>query len=50
VHLSACIYFVCLLHMLGVVTEPKLLKSHPALWVPMISTADIVAVHNIVHE
>jgi hypothetical protein len=33
----------------GVVTEPKLLKSHPALWMPMINTADLVAVRKCIH-
>jgi acetyl-CoA C-acetyltransferase len=27
----------------GVAVERKLMKSHPALWMPMIDTADIVA-------
>jgi hypothetical protein len=27
----------------GIVTEKKLLKNHPSLWMPMIDTADLVA-------
>ena len=27
----------------GVVVEKKLMKTHPALWMPMIDTADLVA-------